>query len=97
MSTKVTIPIFSLDTSFIRNLSTELMMGNFALAVTLANVHFANPVTAVPNAVSDTIHSATGSNTAATWRFSPSIKHASTVKKAPIRVESLYSDLDEED
>ncbi|PXF44573.1 putative sodium/metabolite cotransporter BASS1, chloroplastic [Gracilariopsis chorda] len=89
--------VFGLDVSSTRTLSIEVMMQNSSLAVSLANVHFANPATAVPGAVSATMHSVLGSILAAIWRFSSSKQPPSMVQEAPITVESLYRELDEEE
>ena len=45
-------------------------MQNSALGVVLALAHFADPLTAVPCAVSATVHSCIGSAAAAAWRAS---------------------------
>ena len=52
-----------------RTLSVEVMMQNSTLAVSLANAHFANPLTAVPGAISATMHSIFGSILAGFWRL----------------------------
>lgn len=52
-----------------RTISVEVMMQNSTLAVSLANLHFANPLTAVPGAISATLHSVFGSILAGFWRW----------------------------
>lgn len=51
-----------------RTISIEVGMQNSALGVVLATQHFANPLTAVPCAISATAHSCIGSLFAANWR-----------------------------
>ena len=43
-------------------------MQNSALGVVLATAHFADPLVAVPCAISATVHSCLGSALAGTWR-----------------------------
>lgn len=52
-----------------RTISIEVMMQNSSLAVSLANAQFANPLTAVPGAISATMHSLFGSILAGYWRI----------------------------
>lgn len=52
-----------------RTISIEVMMQNSSLAVSLANAQFANPLTAVPGAISATMHSLLGSLLAGYWRI----------------------------
>lgn len=52
-----------------RTISIEVMMQNSTLAVSLANAQFANPLTAVPGAISATMHSLFGSLLAGYWRI----------------------------
>lgn len=52
-----------------RTICIEVLMQNSSLAVSLANAHFANPLTAVPGAISATMHSVFGSVVAACWRI----------------------------
>lgn len=66
--------IFRFSKDSRRTISIEVMMQNSSLAVSLANAHFANPVTAVPGAISATMHSIFGSLLAALWRFSDARK-----------------------
>lgn len=60
---------FRLPTRSTRTVCIEVMMQNSSLAVSLANVHFANPLTAIPGAISATMHSVFGSIMAGTWRM----------------------------
>jgi bile acid:Na+ symporter, BASS family len=52
-----------------RTISIEVGMQNSGLAVVLAGQHFANPLTAVPGAISSVIHSLLGSFLAFIWRL----------------------------
>lgn len=52
-----------------RTVSIEVGMQNSGLGVVLARRHFADPVTAVPGAISSVVHSLTGSLLAAIWRL----------------------------
>lgn len=52
----------------VRTVTVEVMMQNSSLAVTLANAHLGGGVTAVPGAISATMHSIFGSFLAAFWR-----------------------------
>ena len=52
-----------------RTVSIEVMMQNSSLAVSLAAAHFANPLTALPGAISATVHSVFGSILAGGWRL----------------------------
>ena len=58
---------FSVKTS--RTMSIEVGMQNSALGVVLASAHFADPLVAVPCAISATAHSVIGSMLAAFWRY----------------------------
>ena len=58
---------FSTKTS--RTMSIEVGMQNSALGVVLASAHFADPLVAVPCAISATVHSVLGSSLAATWKY----------------------------
>lgn len=58
---------FSEKTS--RTMSIEVGMQNSALGVVLASAHFADPLVAVPCAISATVHSVIGSMLAAFWRY----------------------------
>ena len=51
-----------------RTVSIEVGMQNSGLAVVLANRHFADPLTAVPGAISAVTHSILGSLLATIWR-----------------------------
>ena len=52
-----------------RTVSIEVGMQNSALGVVLAAAHFADPLVAVPCAISATVHSCVGSMIAGTWRL----------------------------
>jgi bile acid:Na+ symporter, BASS family len=58
---------FSTKTS--RTMSIEVGMQNSALGVVLASAHFADPLVAVPCAISATVHSVLGSSLAAAWKY----------------------------
>lgn len=60
---------FRLPVKSARTVSIEVMMQNSSLAVSLANTHFANPLTAIPGAISATMHSIFGSFLAGAWRL----------------------------
>lgn len=49
----------------------EVGMQNSGLAVVLARLHFANPLTALPGALSAIVHCVMGSAPAAWWRRRP--------------------------
>ena len=55
-----------------RTISIEVGMQNSGLATVLARSHFANPLTAIPCAISAVVHSVIGSIAAAYWRTRPS-------------------------
>lgn len=59
---------FGYDEAIRRTVSIEVGMQNSGLAVVLARQHFANPLTAVPGAISSVVHSVLGSFLAARWR-----------------------------
>lgn len=59
---------FGMSVQAARTVSIEVMMQNSTMAVSLANLHFGNPVTAVPGAISAVMHSVFGSAIAGTWR-----------------------------
>jgi bile acid:Na+ symporter, BASS family len=61
--------MFGLPTKSCRTMSIEVMMQNSSLAVALALAHFPNPITAVPGAISATMHSVMGSFLAGAWRW----------------------------
>ena len=63
---------FSSKTS--RTISIEVGMQNSALGVVLASAHFADPLVAVPCAISATVHSVLGSMLAAFWRHRDNTK-----------------------
>lgn len=54
-----------------RTVAIEVGMQNSGLAVVLAGKHFANPLTAVPGAISAVTHSIIGSGLAYVWRSRP--------------------------
>jgi BASS family bile acid:Na+ symporter len=54
-----------------RTISIEVGMQNSGLATVLARTHFANPLTAIPCAISAVVHSVIGSLLAAYWRMRP--------------------------
>ncbi|HAC78909.1 MAG: bile acid:sodium symporter family protein [Candidatus Binatia bacterium] len=60
--------LFGYPDAIRRTVSIEVGMQNSGLAVVLANQHFANPLTAVPAAISAVTHSVIGSLLAAGWR-----------------------------
>ncbi|MEL6547861.1 MAG: hypothetical protein AAFQ82_24760, partial [Myxococcota bacterium] len=49
-------------------ISIEVGMQNSGLATVLARAHFADPLTALPGAISAAVHSMIGSALAAFWR-----------------------------
>jgi len=63
---------FSLKTS--RTMSIEVGMQNSALGVVLASAHFADPLVAVPCAISATVHSVMGSALAGYWKHRDATK-----------------------
>lgn len=76
--------IFRMERQASRTVAVEVMMQNSSLAVTLANTHFANPVTAIPGAISATLHSILGSLLAGFWRLADS---RSTTDSEPDRID----------
>jgi len=64
--------LFGYDREIRRTVSIEVGMQNSGLSVVLARQHFANPLTAVPGAISSVVHSVMGSFLAAVWRRSAS-------------------------
>lgn len=52
-----------------RTNSIEVGMQNSALGAVLATLHFADPLTAIPAAISATMHSLLGSTLAGFWRL----------------------------
>jgi len=60
--------LFRYDRIIARTVSIEVGMQNSGLAVVLARSNFADPLTAVPGAVSSVFHSVIGSMLAAWWR-----------------------------
>lgn len=63
--------IFGYDKVIRRTISIEVGMQNSGLATVLARSHFANPLTAIPCAISAVTHSVIGSIAAAWWRTRP--------------------------
>lgn len=61
-----------------RTISIEVGMQNSALGVILATLHFADPLTAAPCAVSACVHSLLGSTLAGIWRTQPTEHGAGT-------------------
>jgi bile acid:Na+ symporter, BASS family len=61
--------MFGGETATHRTISIEVGMQNSGLGVVLARQHFADPLTAVPCAISSVFHSVIGSLLAAIWRF----------------------------
>ncbi len=61
------------DVSIARTVSVEVGMQNSGLGAVLARRHFADPLTALPAAISATFHSVIGGALAAWWRRSPGI------------------------
>jgi BASS family bile acid:Na+ symporter len=56
-----------------RTVSIEVGMQNSGLGVVLARQHFADPLTAVPCAISSVFHSVIGSALAGVWRLRPAV------------------------
>lgn len=61
--------LFRYDKIIARTISIEVGMQNSGLGVVLAREHFANPLTAVPCAISSVFHSVIGSMLAGWWRL----------------------------
>jgi len=61
---------FGFEEEIRRTVSIEVGMQNSGLAVVLSRQHFANPLTAVPGAISSVVHSVLGSYLASRWRRS---------------------------
>jgi len=70
-----------------RTISIEVGMQNSGLATVLARAHFANPLTAVPCAISAVVHSVIGSLLAAYWRMRPARQSCflQTADASPVR------------
>jgi bile acid:Na+ symporter, BASS family len=62
------------DMNVSRTISIEVGMQNSGLGVVLARRHFADPLTAVPCAISSVMHSTLGSLLAAKWRASAAVE-----------------------
>lgn len=62
--------VFGYDKLISRTVSIEVGMQNSGLGVVLARKHFADPLTAVPCAISSVFHSVIGSMLAGWWRLS---------------------------
>jgi BASS family bile acid:Na+ symporter len=67
----VTARVLGFDERTARTASIEVGMQNSGLGVVLATQNFANPLTALPSAISATMHSVIGSVLAAVWRAGP--------------------------
>jgi BASS family bile acid:Na+ symporter len=63
--------LFGYDPIVCRTVSIEVGMQNSGLGVVLARKHFADPLTAVPCAISSVFHSVIGSVLAGVWRLRP--------------------------
>jgi BASS family bile acid:Na+ symporter len=63
--------LFGFENIVCRTVSIEVGMQNSGLATVLARAHFANPLTAIPCAISAVVHSVIGSLLAAFWRLRP--------------------------
>jgi BASS family bile acid:Na+ symporter len=61
--------ILGFDRAAVRTISIEVGMQNSGLGVVLARKHFADPLTAVPCAISSVFHSVIGSVLAGWWRW----------------------------
>jgi BASS family bile acid:Na+ symporter len=61
--------LFGFENIVCRTVSIEVGMQNSGLATVLARAHFANPLTAIPCAISAVVHSVIGSLLAAFWRL----------------------------
>jgi BASS family bile acid:Na+ symporter len=75
--------IMGLQTIANRTISIEVGMQNSGLAVVLAGKHFADPLTAVPGAISSVIHSLIGSFLAFIWRLNSSQRVGITNNQQP--------------
>lgn len=62
--------LFRYNATVARTISIEVGMQNSGLGVVLARRHFADPLTAVPCAISSVMHSVLGSILAGVWRWS---------------------------
>ena len=68
----VATKLFRYDSATARTISIEVGMQNSGLGAVLAKTHFAaNPLTAVPSALSSVCHSLLGSLLAGWWRLRP--------------------------
>ncbi|KAJ6333186.1 hypothetical protein OIU77_009120 [Salix suchowensis] len=67
--------MLGIDVASSRTISIEVGMQNSVLGVVLATKHFANPLTAVPCAVSSVCHSVFGSVLAGIWRRSVPVQN----------------------
>ena len=61
--------VLGFDVAAVRTISIEVGMQNSGLGVVLARKHFADPLTAVPCAISSVFHSVIGSVLAGWWRW----------------------------
>lgn len=66
-----------------RTVSIEVGMQNSGLGAVLARRHFADPLTALPAAVSATFHSVIGSFLAGAWRMRPPASDAASTQRSP--------------
>ncbi len=64
---------FFVDEKSARTISIEVGMQNSGLGAVLSRLHFANPLTAVPSAISSLVHSIIGSVLAWIWRMKASV------------------------
>jgi BASS family bile acid:Na+ symporter len=65
--------LFGFSRTIARTVSIEVGMQNSGLGVVLARRHFADPLTAVPGAISAVCHSVLGSLAAGYWRLRPEL------------------------
>lgn len=66
-----------------RTVSIEVGMQNSGLGTVLAQQHFSDPLTALPCAISATVHSVLGSVLAALWRLRPPRRQPSAIDPVP--------------
>ncbi len=76
------------DTTVARTVSIEVGMQNSGLGVVLARRHFADPLTAVPCAISSVFHSVIGSVLAGYWRLRDQFAPAAVQAEAQRRAEA---------
>lgn len=76
--------VFGFGETVARTISIEVGMQNSGLGVVLAQKHFpAEPLTAVPCAISSVVHSCIGSLLAGWWRLRPAPSHGKTGPRDP--------------